>query len=214
MVEGERRAGAVAQQPFAPGQAGACDAHRRIEREAAAMVPAAHRVSITLLEQAAAHEGAQHPPAHPGLHRGQRGRSQPGGFVKHHPRGPIRGAGSREYPIADAAMKTKFQCRLTSVLSTLSEAAAAKVQMGVERRAEAVDEDHRPQPGRSAAAGAVRTQGTRDGAQQDAHDHALQRRIVMQEIAQPLGYRKHHRPACLGFRFAASNCRSGNGGNT
>ena len=154
------------------------------------MVPATHRVSITLLQQAAAHAGAQDLLAHLGLHRG---RSQPGGFVKHHSGRPVRGAGSREYPIDDAAVK---------------------VQMGVECRAEAVDEDHRPQPGCSAAAGTVCTQGALDGAQQDAHDHALQRRIIVQEIAQPLGHRKYHRPACLGFRFAASNWRSGNGGNT
>ena len=113
--------------------------------------------------------------------------------MKHHPRGPVRGAGSREYRI---------------------DAAAMEVEVRVERRTEAVDENHGAQAGRGAAAGTVRTQGTLDGAQQDAHDHALQRRIVVQEIAQPLGYRKDHRFACLGFRFAASNCRSGNGGNT
>ena len=61
MVEGERRAGAVTQQPFPPRPAGAFDAHRGIERAAAAVGPATHLVTSILLEQAAADEGAQHP---------------------------------------------------------------------------------------------------------------------------------------------------------
>ncbi len=60
------------------------------------MVPAAHFVTIALLEQAAVNEGAQHALAHLGWHRGHCGRSQPGGGVKHHPRGAVRSAGSRE----------------------------------------------------------------------------------------------------------------------
>ena len=63
--------------------------------------------------------------------------------------------------------------------------------MRVERRAEAVDEDHCAQAGRGAAPGTVFAQTALDGAQQEAHDHALQHRIVMQEIAQPLGYGEH-----------------------
>ena len=61
MIEGERRAGAVAQQPFPTRPVGAFDAHRGVEREAAAVRPAAHPVSSILLEQAATDEGAQHP---------------------------------------------------------------------------------------------------------------------------------------------------------
>ena len=55
--------------------------------------------------------------------------------------------------------------------------------MRVERRAEAVDEHHRAQAGRGAAAGTVLTQTALDRAQQDARDHALQRGIVVQEVA-------------------------------
>jgi len=47
--------------------------------------------------------------------------------VKHHARRRVRGAGRLEYAVEDAAVKTKFQCRLTSVVSTLSEAAETKV---------------------------------------------------------------------------------------
>ena len=67
--------------------------------------------------------------------------------------------------------------------------AAVEVKVRVQRRVEAVDENHRPQPGRSAAAGTVRAQAALDGAQQDAHDHALQRCIIVQEIAHALGHR-------------------------
>jgi hypothetical protein len=67
--------------------------------------PAAHLVTIALIEQAAADEGAQHPLAHLGLHLVKSGRSQPAGFVKHHSRRRVRGVASREYPIDDAAVK-------------------------------------------------------------------------------------------------------------
>ena len=117
------------------------------------MPKAAHLVAITLLEQAAAEEGAQYPAAYFGLHPENSGRSQPGRLMKHHPRRLVRGAGSLDDPVDDAAVE---------------------VEVRVQRRAEVVDEDHRAQPGRGAAAGTVLTQTARDGAQQDAHDHALQ----------------------------------------
>jgi len=173
MLEGERRAGTVAQQPFAPGPVGAFDAHRGVEREAAAVCPATHLVTSALLEQAAADAGAQHTPAHVGLHLEHSGRSQRGGCMKHHARRRVRGVGRREDRIEDAAVK---------------------VQMRVQRRAEAVDEDHRAQAGCAGAAGTMLAQAALDGAQQDAHDHALQRGIVVQEIAQPLGHGQNPLP--------------------
>ena len=98
MLEGERRAGAVAQQPFPPGPVGALDAHRGVEREAAAVVPAAHLVTSTLLEQAAADAGAQHPLAHLGLHRGQQ-RPHPARRRRETPpRRPVRGVGQPRIP--------------------------------------------------------------------------------------------------------------------
>ena len=111
--------------------------------------------------------------AHPCLDRAYRGRSEPERGVKDDPGRPGGGAGGREHAVEDAAMK---------------------VQVLIQRRAEAVDEDHCAQPGRGAAAGTVLAQAGLDGAQQDAHDHALQRRIVVQEIAQPLRYGKHPLP--------------------
>ena len=52
-------------------------------------------------------------------------------------------------------MKKKFQCRLTSVLSTLSEAAATKVMVLIQGGTKAVDESHRPEARRGTATGAV-----------------------------------------------------------
>ena len=65
MFQSESRAGAVAQQPFPTHPVGTIDAPRGVEREAAAMVPPAHRIGIPWLEPAAPHEGAQHLLAHP-----------------------------------------------------------------------------------------------------------------------------------------------------
>jgi hypothetical protein len=67
--------------------------------------PAAHLLRRTRLEQAAADAGAQHALAHVGLHLENSRRRQRGGFMKHHSRRPVRGAGSREYPIDDAAVE-------------------------------------------------------------------------------------------------------------
>jgi hypothetical protein len=133
-----------------------------------------------------------HAPPHVGLHLAKSGRIEPARRMKNHPRRGVV-AGGFEYAVDDAAVK---------------------VQVHVQGRAEAVDEDDRPQACRGTAAGTVLAQTAFDHAQKDAQDHALQRRIIVQEIVQALGYGKHHRFACLGFRFAASNCRSGNGGKT
>jgi hypothetical protein len=69
-----------------------------------------------------------------------------------------------------------------------------KVKVRVQRRAEAVDENHCAQPGRGAAPWTVLTQTALDRAQQNAHDHALQHRIVVQKVAQPLGHGKDPLP--------------------
>ena len=88
MVEGKRRAGTVAQQPFPPGALGTLDAYRGIEREAAAMVPPGHLLRVTMLEQAAPHKGAQHLLAHPRLDLAHRSRIEPERGVKDDPGRP------------------------------------------------------------------------------------------------------------------------------
>ena len=63
-LEGERRAGAVAQQPLEPGPIVLADAHRGIEREAP-VVPGEHVAGVVGVEQAAAGEPTQHSAAYP-----------------------------------------------------------------------------------------------------------------------------------------------------
>ena len=69
-VQGERRPGAIAQQPLAPGAVSGLDAHRAVHGEATAVFPLPHRLRIIARQQAAAHEDAQQAPAHARLHRG------------------------------------------------------------------------------------------------------------------------------------------------
>jgi len=45
-AQGERRPGAIAQQPLAPGAVGSLDAHRAIDGEAAAVFPLRHRLRV------------------------------------------------------------------------------------------------------------------------------------------------------------------------
>ena len=105
MFQSERRAGAVAQQPFQTRPVGTLDAHQGVEREAAAMVPPAHLIGLPLLEQAAPHAGAQHLLTHPCLHWVHSGRIEPERGVKDDPGRPVGGAGGLEYAVEDAAVK-------------------------------------------------------------------------------------------------------------
>jgi hypothetical protein len=58
-VQGERWAGAVPEQPLAPGAVGGLDAHRAVDRKPAAMLPLPHRLRVLVRQQAAAHEHAR-----------------------------------------------------------------------------------------------------------------------------------------------------------
>jgi len=86
-VQGERWAGAVAQQPQAPGAVGGLDAHRGVDGEAAAMLPLPHRLRVIVRQQAAAHEHAQQAPAHLCLHLGDGVGLEPGGGMENDPAG-------------------------------------------------------------------------------------------------------------------------------
>ena len=56
------------EQPPAPSAVGGLDAHRAVDRKAAAMRPLPHRLRGILRQQATAHEQPQHAPAHLRLH--------------------------------------------------------------------------------------------------------------------------------------------------
>ena len=89
-----------------------------------------------------------------------------------------------------------------------------KVEMRIEGGTEAVDEGHRAEARRGAGTRAVRAQALLHPSQEQAQGGALEIGIALQEVAQALGHRQHHRFACLGFRFAASHCRTGRSGKT
>jgi hypothetical protein len=110
--------------------------YRGIQREPAAVLPAQHFVTISLVDQAAPDESAEDALPHLGLYLGDGGDIKPCRCMKIHIRYSFSRAGrfanirSRlKHSVHNATVKTKFQCWLTSALSTLSEAAGAK--MGV-----------------------------------------------------------------------------------
>ena len=98
------------------------------------MRPCTQFGGVILVDQAAFDEGAQDTGSPPSLHVGKRRRVQSMGKsgMKADARCIIRGDVWREYPLDDATVKTKFQCRLTSAQRTLSEAAGTKVDMLVQ----------------------------------------------------------------------------------
>ena len=79
----------------------------------------------------------------------------------------MRGGGRLEYAVEDAAVK---------------------VQVRVQGRAEAVNEDHRPEARRGTATGTVYAQAVFHRVQKEAQDGALHGRVTVQEIAQPPGH--------------------------
>ena len=101
-----------------PHEVGGLDAHRRVDGEPAVVWPRVHRERGIALEPTAAHEAAQQAAAHPRLHRSDGRPVDPGGWEED----DTPGGRGREHPIEHHAMK---------------------MQMRIERRAEAVDEGHR-----------------------------------------------------------------------
>ena len=167
-VEGERWPGAVAQQALTSGTVSGRDAYRGVDGEAAAMLPLPHRLRVIARQQAAAHEHAQHPPAHLRLHLGDGGGIEAGGGMEDDP-----ARGGVEHAVDDRAVK---------------------VQVRIERRAEAVDEGHRAETRRGARTRAARAQASRHGAQEQVQYRALEVGIAFQEVAQALGHCKYPLP--------------------
>ena len=89
------------------------------------MLPLRHRPRVIGRQQTTAHEEAQQPPAYALLHRGDGGRTDPGGGTEDDParRGRV------EHAVDDHAVK---------------------MEMGIKRRAEAVNEGHGTEAGRGA----------------------------------------------------------------
>ena len=173
MLQRERRTGTVAQQTFEPRPVGTLDTHRAIHREAAVVRPGAHLGRVIVVNQTAPDESAQDTGSHTRLHVGERRRVKFEGGMKADARRIVWGNGRLEDPVDDAAMKTEFQCRLTSALSTLSEAAETKIDVLAQAGAEPVDEGDRPDPSIGGAAGAMFAQAAFHHGEKNAQHRAL-----------------------------------------
>ena len=160
------------------------------------MCPDAHLDGVILVDQAAPDESAQNTGSHARLHVGKRRRVEAAGKggMKGDARRLVQGDGRLEEAVDDAAVKTTFQCRLTSALSTLSEAAETKMDVLVQAGAEPVNEGDRSDPGIGWASRAMFAQAAFHHGQKNAQHRALQGRVALKEVAQPFGHGEHPLP--------------------
>ncbi len=114
------------------------------------MLPLRHRLSGSARQHAAAHQGSQQASAHLRLHLGDGGGRDPGGGSEDDP----TRAGGVEHAVDDLVVKMK---------------------VGIERRAEAVDEGHRAEMRRRTRTRAVRPQALPENAIRTSCPHCQQR---------------------------------------
>jgi len=158
---GERRPGAVAQQPFEPAPVIRFDAHGCIQGEPAAVAPQLHLLAVVLVHDPALLEGPQDAAADLGLYRLGILRIHLVDSVETY---PARRVGL-EYAVDDADMDVCVQ---------------------VERGAEAMDEGHRGGACIRPHARAVRTQVTLDLVEEDAQGAVERLAVMLDVVAQPL----------------------------
>ena len=115
----------VAQQALTPGTVSGLNAHGAIHRKSAPMRPWPHRAGVIAWQPAAAHEDAPQPPGYRHLHPGDGVGIESGGGSEDD---PARGGGV-EHAVDDDTVK---------------------MEVGIERRAETVDEGHGPEARRGA----------------------------------------------------------------
>ncbi len=138
----EGRPGTLAQQTFQAVAVVGCDAHRGVDREAPTVVPGRHGLRLCWLQQSAPGHHPQQAPAHGSLDGRYRWFVQSGSRVK-----------------GDAAERSGIKHAIDDD--------TVEVQMGVEQRAKAVDEDDRTEAGRGTGTGTVLPQNPLDGGKED-----------------------------------------------
>ena len=160
-------AGAVAQQPFEAGAILGFDAHGGVQGEPAAVAPAGEDGGDFRREGAMAEGDPQHPATNPTLRRADHGRIETGGGVEVQDAGRVEA----EHASGDAAVP---------------------VGVGIEYRAKALHEAHRPAACTARCIGAAAAQSGLDCPQYAAPAAPKQHRLEMQEEPQPL--RERHDP--------------------
>ena len=139
------------------------DAHRGIQREAAAVLPPEHLIARVCLQQPPTHEGLEHSAAHLLLHLQDGRLAQLRDGVKAHAL-----ALSLVEPLDDARMK---------------------MVMRVERGPEAVGEQNRPGARLRPGARTLAAQRPLHFLEKDAQHPTCQRRVAVQKPAQAFGQR-------------------------
>jgi hypothetical protein len=133
-----------------------------VHGEAAAVLPLRNCLRIIAWQQATPHEAVQQAPADTRLDLGDGVGVDPGGGMEDD---PARGNGVEQAVDDDAV----------------------EVQVGIERRAEAVDEDYRAEARRAAGAGTMCAQALLHRAQELAQSSTMEIGVAAQEVAQALG---------------------------
>jgi hypothetical protein len=162
-LEREGRAGAVAEQALQARAVLGLDAHRAVEGEAPAARPAEHLAPLVLVQPAAPGEPTQDPAAD-GLLSLDEGRLRQ--VERVHLNRPVR---------------SRRQDRLDH--------AQMKMDVGVERRAKAMDEAHRPDSRSGAVLTGVALQRLLDDPDDDVQHRAEGSGLALEDLPQALGHR-------------------------
>jgi hypothetical protein len=165
-LQGERGPRTIAQQPFPAGTVGAMNAHSGIETEPAGRVPAEHVFHRGLVQEAATLEETEHAELDGALEGGGMVGGEVGGLVE-----------------AD--------CTVRLFAEEPVEDHDVEVGVGVQGRAEAVQEGDGAQVGFGGGVRSGAAEPCADGAEQDAEHCAGKGRITGQKRTQPLRQREH-----------------------
>jgi hypothetical protein len=160
--EGEGWPSTVAQEPLDARTVVTLDADGSVDTEAAGPLPGEHALGIGLVEKAARPEVAEHAALDDPLETEPVVFVEPGGLVE---------ADSSVGDLREDAVQDH----------------EVKVEVGVERRSEAVQERDRAESGVMGCAGTGGSERRADGAQEDPKDGAGDVRVVVEVGAQALG---------------------------
>ena len=158
-VEGEGRTSAVAKQPFEAGAVGGFDPDAPVQAKTATMLPGQHILGLVGLQEAMATKVAEDPGADGVLEPFEEFGAEAGGFVE------VEATGWRIALVSGLGIRIG----LDSLEQTIHHAKVVVV-VGIERRAEAMQETDRAHRGRGRGCGTGFSQGSVEGPEQDVKD--------------------------------------------